>query len=132
MKENVISIVLLGDNTSINQTIMEIIREQEDMSVERWPVNTLENQLKNRDNGEIDILVLDLLTISRNIIKMIEYLAEKQIFNSILAIHIYKNKRLVTPLLKAGATGYLQADTGEEEILKAVTSLKRGETYIGI
>lgn len=132
MTNNEINTVLAGRNNSINQTIFELLEEQEHIQIEQWPADSLEAKLDGQASGSIDVLIADLLSFSQNIIKAVENISEHEAVKAVLAIHIYRSLKPIKKLIKAGALGYLQQDTDEQQIMTAIEHLHKGKRHIGI
>lgn len=62
--------------------------------------------------------------------RIIQDVRRKTTFAPLLVIHFYQRKLLIDPLLKAGATGYLQNGIPESELFEAVNSVCSGSEVV--
>lgn len=122
--------VLLGHLNPVNKTILQFLRDDENIHIQHVSVGSLE-EIKSLSSSA-DVLIVDLKSFSQNPVQLIRYLKDLEKFKSIIAINTLSSWKLAELLLDAGANGYLAQDTNEEEIIEAVTSINRGESFVRI
>lgn len=78
-----------------------------------------------------DILILDLNIKGRNSLERMDEIRFKQPRLKILVYSSYNTPSAVAKAFKKGVDGYILKDTGQEELLLALETVARDESYIG-
>ncbi len=124
-----IKILLVDDHAIIRQglhsllekeTEMEVIGEAEDGRKALYLVRELEP----------DIVVMDITMPNLNGINATRQIVSDHPKVKIIALSIHSNKRFVTDMLKAGASGYILKDCLFDEFVKSIHTVAGGETYL--
>lgn len=125
-------ILLIGSDTSVTETIDEMLS-----SITEWTVETLLvsdiNFLSDysTDKKTYDTIVASLMDLPAKAIEAIESIESEYPDVPLLVLFHYNRLLLVEPLLDAGATGYLQLGLPETRLHEAVRKVARGERYVG-
>lgn len=123
------TIFLLGKNTSITKTIKSMLKSVDNCVISNYSsIDIAIAELSTQ--RQYDLLIANLEDYSASSTFLIQELI--RLFPSVplLAIHSYANKNLIQPMLKAGATGYLQNGVPENKLYNAVEKVTSGKTTI--
>lgn len=124
-------ILLLGRDTSVTNTIKDMLK-----SVEVWSVTrsiSIEN-VADQTSGEgcYDIIVANLADYAPPPTRIISKILNHFPSTYLLVLYSYSQKLLIQPLLEAGAKGYLQNGIPEDKLFEAVRTVANGNLYIGV
>ncbi|WKK65742.1 response regulator transcription factor [Lutimonas zeaxanthinifaciens] len=78
---------------------------------------------------EIDVLVTDIMMPIMDGIELTKQVAEKYPNTQILAHTMMNDSQNIKRMLNAGANGYILKDSTQEELIKAIHTVSRGENY---
>lgn len=131
LKIDDLEILLLGRDTSITNTVKDMLR-----SVETWSVtktSSIKNTTKKTsENSFYDLIVANLADFSPPPTKIIRKIKDHFPSSNLLVLYSYSQKLLIQPLLDAGANGYLQNGLSEDNLFEAVKTIAGGSRYISI
>lgn len=122
-------LLLFGQNSSVTRTLKTMLD-----SVESWSI-TKESSLggankPTSDPKKFDLLIANLEDFDQPAINVVSNIKQNYPNAPLLVIHSYLNKALITPLIAAGATGYINNDLTEDILLEAVQKVKTGSEFI--
>ena len=120
-------ILLLGRDTFITSTIEEMVSY-----VAAWTLNRNSTCLNLNIQPSYDVIILNLLDFTLPPPELIRTVQKQLSAVPLLTLHTYKNEPLINPLFEAGATGYLQLGTSEEQVLKAIEKVAAQERHIAL
>lgn len=122
-------ILLLGKYTFITQTIAQMLNSAEGWNLKRrYSTDDLEAVLDHDFDYDIVLLhISDYRTSSELLIKKIISQLDSV---PLLVLGQYDDDLLIEPLIKAGASGYLQNGSSEDKLQKAVKAVVSNEQYI--
>ncbi len=109
-------VVLVGKATSLNQSITEIINEQDDMKA--FQVESLD--VLNERPQIPQIVILDLISTPGSVKSKVDRARKLSGKSLIITVHHYSEPSLIRAIKNQGADIYLGADMSEEELLSAV------------
>lgn len=107
-----------------------IIEDEDDFDVVGQASNG-EDGVKLAMQKKPSLIVMDLVMPG---ISGIEAAKQISLFDSdikILALSNHSNKTMVKAVLQSGVTGYVRKDQAYEELLPAMRTVLKGETYMG-
>ena len=78
---------------------------------------------------EIDVLVTDIMMPVMDGIELTKQVAEKYPNTQILAHTMMNDSQNIKRMLNAGANGYILKDSTQEELIRAIHTVSRGENY---
>lgn len=78
-----------------------------------------------------DVLILDIMMPRLNGIQAAEHIRNLKLGVKILFVSMYSDTGLVRQALQTGAKGYLLKTSAGEELLQAIRTVAKGETYLG-
>lgn len=82
-------------------------------------------------NQEVDIVIMDISMPVMDGIEATKVLLKSHPEVKVLGLSMYNDRNFISDLLKSGAHGYILKNTGKEDLLDALHTLKSGETYLG-
>lgn len=122
-------ILLFGKTSSITTTIQTMLRSIEDWSVQLFSDITNLSQ-SEEVKAEFDLLIANIEDFDTTSTRVVSQICKQFPDTPLLVIHSYLNKTLIKPMITAGATGYLQNDVSEKELIEAVQKVASGEKCI--
>ena len=124
-----IRIVLCDDHQIIREGLRALLDNQSDMKVLGEGVNGHE-AISLAEKHAPDIIVMDVAMPDFNGIAATRRLREQQPRIKILALSMHSDRRFVTGMLEAGASGYLLKDCAFSELANAIRTIASGGLYI--
>lgn len=124
-------ILLLGRDTSITNTILDMLS-----SVEAWSVTKMfsidKAAAKTSKEKFYDLVVANLTDFKPPPTQIIANITTHFPSSYLLVLYSYSQELLIKPLLEAGADGYLQNGISEDQLLEAAQTVVGGEQYVGV
>ena len=124
-----IRIVLADDHRIVRDGLRSLLETQPDMEV-----------VAEADDGRTavqkvleilpDVVVMDVSMNDLNGIEATRQIIEKSPRIKVLALSMYSDKRFVSGMLSAGASGYLMKDSTFRELIKAIRVVISNQIYI--
>lgn len=124
-----IRIVLCDDHQIIREGLRSLLEKQSDMKVVGEGTNGNE-AIKLASAQTPDVIVMDVAMPDLNGIAATRRLREDQPRLKILALSMHSDRRFVTGMLEAGASGYLLKDCAFSELANAIRAVASGGLYI--
>jgi two-component system response regulator NreC len=124
-----IRIVLCDDHQIIREGLRSLLEKQNDMRVVGEGTNGNE-AIKLANTLTPDVIVMDVAMPDLNGIAATRRLREEQPQLKILALSMHSDRRFVTGMLEAGASGYLLKDCAFSELANAIRTVAGGGLYI--
>lgn len=81
------------------------------------------------DKHNVEIILLDVNLPGMSGIEVCKEVLSKKPDTKILAISMFNEESFVSEILNNGAKGYILKNTGREELLKAISTVHKGESY---
>ena len=126
--KDMIKIVIADDHAMFVDGIDSILKGEEDITVAGrcYDGPSVVEFLKT---NEVDILLLDVNLPGMSGIEVCKAIKEMKLGINIIAISMFNEESYVTEILNNGAQGYILKNTGREELLKAIRSVHKGNSY---
>ena len=124
-----IRILLADDHTLMRKGLRSLLEKIEDFEVVAEAQNgrsTVQLALKLMP----DIVIMDISMPDLNGIDATLQITEKCPKSRVIALSIHSDRRFVTQMLKAGASGYLLKDCAFEELEDAIRKAYDGQMYL--
>jgi len=80
-------------------------------------------------NGTKPLFLLDLMGCNQPSQQIIKTLKNEMQDAKIIALHMYRNRSLIAPILNEGVDGYLYYEPSRSELAEALTNVQNGKTY---
>jgi len=77
-----------------------------------------------------DVIVIDIGMPELNGIEATRQITALKCKPKVIGLSMHADRRYVTQMLKAGASGYVLKDSAFEELVQAITTVVKGETYL--
>lgn len=81
------------------------------------------------ERHDVDVIIMDIKMPDMNGIEATELVRKRFPQVSILALSMHDEERYIFEMLQAGAQGYILKNTGKQELVTAVNTLAKGESY---
>ena len=125
---NKIKILLADDHKIFRDGIRSILEKEKDIAVVDEAANGKEI-LEKLENLEVDVIILDIDIGKPSGIEVTEILSEKYPDVKILILSMIGLHDFVIQALEKGATGYILKNTGKDEVITAIRSVAKGDSY---
>jgi DNA-binding NarL/FixJ family response regulator len=127
-KENQMKVLIADDHTMFVDGIQSILEIENDMQVVGRCYNG-KSVIEFIKNEAVDIILLDVNLPDINGVEVCKEVLKINSGIMVLAITMFNEESFIQEILNNGAKGYILKNTGREELLKAVRTVSRGESY---
>jgi len=123
------TILLADDHRMIRDGLRALLESEDDLEV----VGEAEN---GRDavrlvrNLAPDVVVMDISMPDLNGVEATRQVCRRCPDTRVIALSVHADRRFVTEMLKAGASGYLLKDCAFEELVRGIRTVVEGHTYL--
>jgi DNA-binding NarL/FixJ family response regulator len=123
-----IKLVIADDHTMFVDGIDSILSKEQNIEVigRCYDGPSVVDFLKEH---KADILLLDVNLPGMSGIEVCKQLVKNGTKVNIIAISMFNEESFVTEILNNGAQGYILKNTGREELLKAINTVMKGQSY---
>lgn len=126
-----INILVADDHPLFRQALSEAL-SQTDFKINISQVQTLADALEAADQGDLDLILLDLkMPDSVGLMGLIE-LREKHPETAIAVVTANESSQTMRKVKSAGAIGYLIKSMELDALVKALNTLLKGEQYFSL
>jgi DNA-binding NarL/FixJ family response regulator len=125
-----VKILIADDHQMFIDGLRSLLEGSQDISVVGEAANGQE-ALDLCGEKEVDIVIMDINMPVMDGIQATRELLKKDPTIKILALSMYNDREYIGDILKAGAQGYILKNTGKETLLKAITTIESGGSYLG-
>lgn len=129
MKNGKIQVLLADDHTIVRRGVRMLIDSQPDMEVVGEAANG-RKALEEASRLRPDIVVMDVSMPELNGIEGTRLICDRLPDTRVVALSMHKDSVYVREILRAGARGYLLKDSDDEDLLKAIRLVSRGEAFL--
>lgn len=120
--------LLADDHKIFRDGVRSILEKEKDMEVVDDAANGIE-VLEKIEKLEVDVLVLDIDIGKPNGIEVTEVVSKNHPEVKILILSMMGLHDFVIQALEKGAIGFLLKNTGKDEVLTAIRSVSKGDSY---
>lgn len=123
------TIILADDHKLMREGLKYLLEKQSDMDVVAEADNgrqALELTLEHQP----DLVIMDVNMPELDGIEAAREILHKLPEIKILCLSMYSNRRFIEDMLKVGASGYLLKECAFKELIDAIHTVCRGETYL--
>jgi two-component system response regulator NreC len=124
-----IRVLIADDHTLVRQGLRMMIQPQQDMEVVGEASNGRE-AVERAAELDPDVVLMDLSMPIMNGLDAARHIIKTNPRIGVLILTMHLNEEYVFQALGAGAKGYIIKESSSEELIKAVRSVYRHETYI--
>jgi len=125
-----IKVFIADDHYIVRRGLKQILSSEEDISV-AGEATDFEEIIRNIENTEWDILILDIALPGKNGLDALINIKNKHPESKVLVLSMYKDEEIVLRAFRTGANGYLNKDSAPEELVTAIRDIINGKRYIG-
>jgi DNA-binding NarL/FixJ family response regulator len=123
-----IKVLLADDHKIFREGVRSILEKEKDMEVAGEAANGIEI-IEKFEQCEVDVLVLDIDIGKPNGIEITEMISKNYPDTKILILSMMGLHDFVIQALEKGAIGFLLKNTGKDEVLTAIRSVSKGDSY---
>lgn len=121
-----IRVLIVDDHEVVRLGIRTLINEEQDMLVV-GEAGTAEEALQKVEQVKPDIAVLDIQLPGRSGLEVCRELRKDYPGTKVVILTSHADDSFVTQALRAGASGYILKQVGNEELMRAIRAVYRGE-----
>jgi DNA-binding NarL/FixJ family response regulator len=122
-------VLIADDHQMFVDGLKSLLEEEQELCVVGEAKNGLE-VLEICDGEPVDIVIMDINMPVMDGIQTSRELSKKHPSIKILALSMYNDRDYISDILKAGALGYVLKNTGKENLLNAISTLRSGSNYL--
>lgn len=123
-----IRVLLADDHKIFRDGVRSILEKEKDMEVVDEAANGLE-VIEKIKHQQVDVLVLDIDIGKPDGIEITEMISQNHPETKILILSMMGLHDFVIQALEKGAIGFLLKNTGKDEVLTAIRSVSKGDSY---
>ena len=124
-----VKIILADDHKIMREGLRSLLEQKSDLSVVAEADNgrsTVELALKHLP----DVVIMDITMPDLNGIDATRQILAAEPKIKVIALSVHSDKRFVSKMFAAGASGYLRKDCATEELIQAIRTVLQHKTYI--
>jgi DNA-binding NarL/FixJ family response regulator len=123
-----IRLLIADDHNMFVDGIESILRDEDDIQVvgKCFDGGSVFAQILTQ---KFDVILLDINLPGMNGIEVCKKLTKEYPEVKVLALSMYNDESFVTEILKNGALGYILKNTGKIELVRAIKTVYRGQSY---
>ena len=124
-----IRIIIADDHTIVRQGLARLLEDQPDLMVVGEAINgkvVIEKALELKP----DIIIMDIAMPLMNGIEAAKRIRKQLPKTKILILSMYSHEHYIHELLETGVSGYLLKDSSGRDIIKAIRSAMKNETFL--
>jgi two-component system response regulator NreC len=129
MPNTKIRVLLADDHAILRKGVRMLIHTQPDMEVV-GEARTGREAIAEARRLKPDVVVMDISMPELNGIEGARQICNELTGTKVIALSMHKDSVYVREILRAGARGYLLKDSEDEDLLKAIRGVFRGEAYL--
>lgn len=124
-----IDVVILDDHLMVIKGLISMLESSVEINV-KYTFTNGSDFLKMLETYIPDVLLLDINLPDVNGIELCKQLTKKHPELYIIAISNYNETSFIKNMMRNGAKGYLLKNTTEAELIEAITTVTKKETYL--
>lgn len=127
---SVIKLIVVDDHTIVRQGLVSMLEETGECRVVAQAADgaeALELALKTKP----DIVVTDLSMPRLSGLEVVKRVREKLPGAKTLVLTVHEEDEYILPIIRAGASGFLNKDTSVGELMAAIKAIHAGQAYFG-
>jgi DNA-binding NarL/FixJ family response regulator len=123
------NILIADDHAIVRKGLVQLLKE-EFLSVSITETTNGAEVLERAKDSIWDIILLDISMPGRNGVELLKQLRADGIKAPVLMLSIHPEEQYALRVLKAGASGFLNKDSANEELITAIHKVLAGRKYI--
>ena len=129
MQTKMIRVLLADDHTILRKGVRMLVDSQPDMEVV-GEAKTGREAIDQARGLKPDIVLMDISMPELNGIEGTRQICDELAHTKVIALSMHKDSVYVREILRAGARGYLLKESEDEDLLRAIRSVYRGEAFL--
>ena len=129
MPSRKIRVLLADDHKILRQGVRMLIDSQADMEVV-GEAKTGREAIEEARRLKPDVVVMDVSMPELNGIEGTRQICDEMKHTRVLALSMHKDAVYVREILRAGARGYLLKDSEDDDLVRAIRCVQRGEAFL--
>jgi DNA-binding NarL/FixJ family response regulator len=125
--QNEIKVILADDHQMIRDGIKSLLEDEAIKIV--GEANNGEKVLELLQEKTADLVIMDINMPEMDGIEATKQIVKKHSGVKVLALSMFDDESYIVNMLEVGAAGYILKNTGQEELVKAITAVADGENY---
>ena len=125
---NKIKVLIADDHKIFRDGIRSILEKEKDLEVVDEAANGKE-VLEKLESSKVDVIILDIDIGKPTGIEITGIVVEKYPEVKVLILSMIGLHDFVIQALETGATGYILKNTGKDEVITAIRSVAKGDSY---
>lgn len=123
------TVLLADDHKIVRDGLRALLERQDDMDVVGEAENGRDAVRLARDLSP-SIIVMDISMPDLNGVEATRQVCRRCPDTRVMALSVHADRRFVTEMLKAGASGYLLKDSAFEDLVAGIRTIMEGHTYL--
>jgi len=130
---NPIRVVLVDDHKILLDGLQNLLTEPQIKIIGCFEKQEEALKVISEKHNEIDVAVLDISMNKETMagLRLCQEIRSAYPRIKVLILTMHDQAKYITPLVRAGANGYILKEEGGENLLEAIQTLARGEDYYG-
>lgn len=124
-----IRLLLADDHNVLRQSLTLLLGKETDFEVVGQAEDGIQ-AVQMAEELQPNVVLMDISMPHLNGIEATRRIKQKSPDIKVLVLTMYSDERYISQVLRAGASGYLLKDASKEELLSAIHSVTRGESYL--
>lgn len=129
MQSRKIRVLLADDHAILRKGVRMMIDAQADMEVV-GEAKTGREAIDEARKLKPDVVVMDVSMPELNGIEGTRQICEELTETKVIGLSMHKDSVYVREILRAGARGYLLKDSEDDDLIRAIRSVSRGEAFL--
>ena len=129
MQNKKIRVLLADDHTILRKGVRMLVESQADMEVV-GEAKTGREAIDETRKLKPDVVVMDVSMPELNGIEGTRQICDELPLTRVIALSMHKDSVYVREILRAGARGYLLKDSEDDDLVKAIRAVARGEAFL--
>lgn len=124
-----IKVLLADDHKIVREGLRSLLEEESDLQVVGEASDGREAVQLAGESGP-DVVVMDVGMPHLNGIEATRQILRRPDHPRVIALSMHSDRRFMTEMLRAGASGYLLKDAASEELIGAIRTVAEGKVYL--
>jgi two-component system, NarL family, invasion response regulator UvrY len=122
--------IVVDDHAIVRRGIVQILNEHPQISVVAEAGDYAQLRAALKEQGEVELLVMDVGLPGKNGIDILKLLREELPRLRVLIVSMYPEDQYAVRAFRAGAAGYLNKASAPEKLIEAVSQVIAGRKYV--
>lgn len=124
-----IRVLLADDHTILRKGVRMLLESETDIEVV-GEARTGREAIERARTLKPDIVIMDVSMPELNGIESTRRICDESPHPSVIALSMHKDSVYVREILRAGARGYLLKDSEDDDLIRAIRAVYRGEAFL--